>query len=226
VILRSQVDHLVVAAASLDQGIAWCRQTFGFEPTSGGEHPLMGTHNRVFRIDSAAFPRAYLEIIAINPAAPHPGRTRWFDLSEARMHEQLAAGPRLVHFVASTGNAAAAVAALGQQGIDRGVLLAAERPTPSGVLRWKITVREDGQRLFDGALPTLIEWDKVHPCDNLPASGVALESMAVAQPEATQLRAAYDAIGLHGIALQQGPGNVIATLATPRGPVQLESARA
>ena len=32
----------------------------------GGEHPLMGTHNRLLRIDSAEFPSAYLELIAIN----------------------------------------------------------------------------------------------------------------------------------------------------------------
>jgi len=48
--LKSEVDHLVVAAASLDDGVRWCRDTFGFEPTAGGTHPLMATHNRVFRI--------------------------------------------------------------------------------------------------------------------------------------------------------------------------------
>ena len=41
-------------------------------PGSGGRHALMGTHNRVFAIGSEAFPRAYFEIIAIDPDAPDP----------------------------------------------------------------------------------------------------------------------------------------------------------
>ncbi|HUR89669.1 MAG TPA: VOC family protein [Ramlibacter sp.] len=224
--MQSQVDHLVIAAASLDQGISWCRDTFGFEPTSGGEHPLMGTHNRVFRVDSPAFPRAYFEIIAINPAAADPGRTRWFDLDDAAMREQLQAGPKLVHFVASTTDAAAALRALQDQGIDRGALVAAERPTASGVLRWKISVRADGQRLFDGALPTLIEWGEVHPCDNLPASRVTLASLEVSHPQAPKLRMACDTLGLRNVQVHDAPVNIAATFDTPRGTVRLSSARA
>lgn len=224
--LQSQVDHLVVAAASLEDGLAWCRDTFGFAPEAGGEHPLMATHNRVFRIDSPAFPRAYLEIIATNPAAPAPGRARWFDLDDARLREVLASGPRLVHFVVRTNDAGRAVEALRAQGIDRGEVLAAERPTPQGVLRWKITVRADGQRLCDGALPTLIEWGDAHPCDNLPASGIALQSLAITHPQAALLEAAFESIGLAQLQVREGPADLAARFATPRGPVRLQSAGA
>jgi hypothetical protein len=223
VTIRSRIDHLVVAAASLADGIAWCRETFGFEPASGGEHALMGTHNRVFRIDTPQFPQAYFEIIAINPAAPAPGRTRWFDFDDAQLRASLARGPRLVHFVASTGDAPQAMAALRSLGIDRGELVAAERPTPSGLLRWKISVRDDGRRLFDGALPTLIEWGPVHPCDNLPASGIALRSLALSHPEAAQLQAAFDAIGLAQVTVQAGPPGLVAELAAPAGVVRVTS---
>jgi len=226
VTLEARVDHLVVAAASLGEGIAWCRETFGIEPAAGGEHPLMGTHNRIFRIDSNAFPRAYLEIIAINPAAPQPAHARWFDLDDERMRESLARGPQLIHFAASTKDATAAVDALHVQGIDRGAVLAAERATPSGLLRWKITVRSDGQRLFDGTLPTVIEWGGVHPCDSLPESGIALQSLAVAHPRSAQLRAAFDAIGLTQVELQGGAPSIAATFATPRGQVRLQTATA
>ena len=37
-----------------------------------------------------------------------------------------------------------------------------------------ITVRADGQRLFDGCLPTLIEWGDTHPAATMPESGVTL----------------------------------------------------
>ena len=72
----AQVDHLVIAAQSLDQGVQWCEATLGVTPRAGGEHPLMGTHNRLLRLSTPGYPRAYLEIIAIDPACeaagPHP----------------------------------------------------------------------------------------------------------------------------------------------------------
>ena len=68
--------------------------------------------------------------------------------------------PRLVHFVANTDDIQAGRAALKAVGIDRGAAVEASRPTRKGRLEWKITVRDDGQRLFNGALPSLIQWGK------------------------------------------------------------------
>lgn len=217
--LRTRIDHLVFAAATLDEGVAWCREALGIEPAGGGQHALMGTHNRVFRIDAPGFERAYFEIIAIDPAAPAPGRARWFDLDDGRMRELLAQGPRLIHFVASTTDVRAAVAALAAQGIDRGPPIPAER----GALRWKITVRADGRRLLEGTLPTLIEWNSAHPCDSLPASAIALQSLAVTHPQAERLRAAYATLGLTQVAVQEGEPQLVATLSTPKGLVPIQS---
>jgi catechol 2,3-dioxygenase-like lactoylglutathione lyase family enzyme len=219
VTLHTRIDHLVFAARSLDEGVAWCRKHLGVEAAGGGEHVLMGTHNRVFRIDGPGFERAYFEIIAINPAAPAPGRTRWFDLDDPRMQAALARGPRLVHFVASTNDIERAVAALDLQGIDRGTII----PVTRGNLRWKMTVRPDGQRLFDGALPTLIQWEDAHPCDSLPTSGATLGSFSVAHPQADALRSAYDAIGLRHVIVRDGPAHMQADISTPIGPVSVES---
>jgi hypothetical protein len=221
--LHSRVDHLVIAAASLADGVAWCRETLGIEPGPGGEHTLMGTHNRVFRIATPQYPRAYFEIIAINAAAPAPARVRWFDLDDAALRAAIERGPRLIHFAASTNDGGAALGALSKLGIDRGALIAAERAAAAGMLRWKISVRDDGQRLVDGALPTLIEWGDVHPCDAMPESGVTLQSLRATHPDSPSLRAAYDAIGLQDVQVQAGPANLVATLSTPKGIVQLES---
>jgi len=220
----AQVDHLVIAAESLDQGVQWCEATLGVTPGAGGEHPLMGTHNRVLRLSTPQYPRAYLEIIAINPDAPPPGRTRWFDLDDPGLQRAVHLQPRLVHFVARTGDAASALKALHRLGLDRGPLAHAERATPQGVLRWQISVRADGQRLFYGALPTIIQWEEIHPADALPASGLALQSLHVWHPRLEDLQAAHWAIGLQGVTLEQGPPNLVATLATPKGIVTLESA--
>jgi hypothetical protein len=215
----ARVDHLVVAAHSLEAGAAWCEAVLGVTPSTGGKHPLMGTHNRLLSIASPAHPLAYLEIIAIDPDAPSPGRPRWFDLDEPAMHRALLEQPRLIHFAAHMEHADEGVAALAQLGLDRGPLIAAER----GVLRWQISVRPDGRRLFAGALPTLIQWGDAHPCDTLPSAGVTLETLSVTHPEAQRLAAAFHAIGLQGVNVAAGDPNLIATLQTPRGLVRLES---
>lgn len=222
------VDHLVVLAADLASGAAWCERTLGVAPTPGGEHPLMGTHNRLLNISSPAHPRAYLEIIAINPGATPAlptGHKRWFDMDSEALRAQVERhGPRLIHWVAAVPDAAAARAALAAQGLERGEILRASRATPQGLLQWRITVRPDGQRLLDGCLPTLIEWGEHHPCDTLPASGATLHALALQHPDATVLRAACQALGLGQLPVGPGPQpHITATLAAPRGPVTLLS---
>ena len=225
--MQARIDHLVIAARSLEEGVRWCEATFGIAPGPGGAHPLMGTHNRLLRIATPAHPRAYLEIIAIDAAArpKRPARThRWFDLDDAVLQGDLArGGPRLVHFVAEVPDAHAAVRALAQQRIDRGQVIEASRDTPAGRLDWQITVRGDGQRLFYGALPTLIQWGPVHPCDSMADSGLALRSLALTHPRAGDLQAALDAIGLAGLPVAAGAPNLHAVFDTPRGPVTLDS---
>jgi hypothetical protein len=180
--LALALDHLVIAARTLGEGVAWCEAVLGVRPDAGGRHAFMGTHNRVFAIGSPAFPQAYAEIIAIDPDLPAPTRhARWFDLDDEAMQGTLAdEGPQLVHWVARCDDIVAAQAILRDAGIDSGELRDAERMTPQGLLRWRIGVRTDGRRPRGGAVPALIAWGDVHPTDAMPASGVALNSMAVA----------------------------------------------
>lgn len=222
--ITANLDHLVVAARSLDQGVDWCEATFGITPGPGGAHALMGTHNRLFAIGSARHPKAYLEIIAVDRAAPPPGRPRWFDLDDPGLQHAVSQQPRLVHFVARCSPAAAALAAVRGLGIDPGDLLAAERETAAGMLRWRITIPADGRRPFDGAFPTLIEWSTAHPADGMDACGVTLSSLVVHHPLARQLEAFYRAIGLRQASVHEGPCKLVAKLDTPRGAISLDSA--
>ncbi len=187
----------------------------------------MGTHNRLVSIATAQYPTAYLEIIAINSGASCTriqGEERWFDLENEALQLSLKQnGPQLVHFVASTPRATPAIESLANLGVDRGELLAASRMTANGLLSWKITVRSDGQRLMHGTLPTLIEWGDVHPTQNMPASGVTLQSLTASQPHTDALADAYQAIGLEGVGLANGAPNLVAVLQTPLGLVRLES---
>jgi hypothetical protein len=200
----AQIDHLVVAATTLEAGVAWCERTLGVTPGPGGEHALFGTHNRLLKLQSDAEPPVYLEIIAINPQA-QPTRAgdlrRWFDLDDPALRQRLQRhGPQLVHWVARVPAIEPAVAALKALG-----------------------VRDDGQRLFDGALPTLIEWGETHPARTMPDSGLTLTAFEVSHPRTGELRDALQAIGLEGVRVSDEPPTLVAQLQTPQGRVTLAS---
>ncbi len=243
------LDHLVVMAASLEQGVAWCEATLGVTPGPGGEHPLMGTHNRLLKIATNDFPRAYLEIIAIKPDEGVGGRAvcaaggghgaerpaththrRWFDMDDSNLQARVSQhGPQLIHWVAAVEDVASTVAAMAVQGIDRGEVLQASRQTPAGLLHWQISVRDDGQRLFDGCLPTLIQWGDTHPTlatlamPAMPDSGVTLQGLRLQHPQAGSLQTALARIGLTTIAVADGPAQLSATLQTPKGLIEIHT---
>ena len=73
-------DHLVVGAPTLDEGASWLEARLCIPMSAGGKHETMGTHNALVGLG----PGAYLEVMAIDPQAPAPGRARWFDLDEPR----------------------------------------------------------------------------------------------------------------------------------------------
>ena len=209
------LDHLVVVAATLDEGVRWCEATLGITPGAGGRHALMGTHNRLFSVASPTFPKAYFEIIAVDPEAPAPGRARWFGMDAAPPPE-----PRLLHWVARCSPLDWHRAAFARAGHDIGPAVAAQRDMPAGPLRWRITVRDDGRLLGGGALPTLIEWEAAHPAESMPQSGVTLEALTLRgldEPTAALLRAP-------GVEWSGAPGAaIVAALQTPRGAVTLSS---
>jgi hypothetical protein len=217
--VNCDIDHLVIAAHSLEQGAAWCEATLGVAPGPGGRHPLMGTHNRLLRIDGPVFPQAYLEIIAIDPEAPAPGRPRWFGLDDAALQNALAVSPRLLGAVARTPNVEMLRWGLINLGADPGPALAAERDTPDGRLAWRILVRDDGALPGGGRLPTLIQWQGRHPTEAMTASAVSLQSVAFGalHPREAQL------LRLRGATLQAGGPALAVALSTSRGTVALST---
>jgi hypothetical protein len=210
------VDHLVVAAPTLDEGAAWCEATLGVVPGAGGKHPLMGTHNRLLKVATETFPNAYLEIIAIDPQAPPPARARWFGLDEI----DLTGGPRLIHLVARSTMLDMHRWGLIAVGCQPGEPVSASRETPHGRLAWQILLRDDGWLDCGGALPTLIQWQGRHPAEAIPESGVTLRWLALrGVPDR-----ARDVLRLRGVDVSSAAGPALrAQLRTPRGDVTLES---
>ena len=232
--LQTQIDHLVVAARSLDEGVAWCEATLGITPQAGGEHEQFGTHNRLFKIATPRYPMAYFEIIAINPAASSQKRNankRWFDLDHPALQASIAQEPALIHFVVNTSDIQLASNTWKAQGLDTGPVVQAQRQTDKGMLQWQITVREDGQRLIGGTLPTLIQWGKpddtepmrLHPRNSLPRSGVSLQNITVSHPSSEKLTSAFEAVHLKDVEITNGEANISAHLQTPKGLVVLQS---
>ena len=128
-----ELDHLVVLAGTLEQGVRWCEDTLGVMPGPGGRHPLMGTHNRLLKSASApAWPQAHLEIMAIDPEAPPPGRARWSGLDGPALQQAIARRPRRVHWVAGTRMLDMQRWGLVAAGFNVGQTLSISRDTPRG----------------------------------------------------------------------------------------------
>jgi len=214
---RLELDHLVVACRSLAAGRDWCESTFGVGPAPGGRHALMGTHNLLLSVASPRFPRAYLELIAIDPDAPAPARHRWFDLDDRALQEAIVEAPRLVHWVARTTRMDIAVAAFRGAGFSPGIVVDAERMTPRGLLRWRIALA-NGRREAGGAVPLLIEWGDVHPADSLPPNDVALEALRI-----SGVPSRFAALFESAEWTPDAWAPLQARLGSPRGPVTLSA---
>ena len=211
--VRAALDHLVVAAATLEQGDDYVESRIGVRPQRGGKHVAMGTHNSVLRVGQAV----YLEVIAIDPEAIAPKRPRFFELDRPAMRATLRISPRLIHWVARCSDIEAARSACP---IDPGPI----QPMSRGDFRWRLTIPDDGHLPGAGVLPTLIEWaDARHPAEAMPDAGVTLVTLAAAHPEPAAMRTALAALGLSDV-LQvtfAATPRLAAMLRTPQGPVTL-----
>ncbi|MGC9418708.1 MAG: VOC family protein [Rhodovulum sp.] len=202
------LDHLAIAAETLEAGVAAVEDRLEVRLSPGGRHAAMGTHNRLLRLG----PGLYLEVIAIDPAAPPPGRPRWFDL------DRFAGPPRLTNWIARCDDLDAALACAPD---GTGVPMELAR----GDLRWRMAVPEDGRLPFDGLFPALISWQgAAHPAALLPETGCRLAGLELVHPQAEALR-----LALRGmiddplIAVHSGPAPAMrALIDTPSGRRVLE----
>jgi len=206
-------DHLVVAAQTLEEGEDHLERLLGVRPQRGGKHVAMGTHNSLLRLGA----RAFLELIAIDPDGTAPGHPRWFALDDAAMREALAAGPRLIHWVARCDDLEKVRQA---SPIDPGRVHRISR----GAYTWRITIPDDGHLPGGGVFPTLIQWsDARHPADAMSDSGLRMIALSAAHPEPAVVRSALSALALADTPKVTfgTPARLAAMLKTPRGTVTL-----
>lgn len=210
----TRLDHLVLIAASLEQGAAYCQRALGVTPAAGGRHDAMGTHNLVLNLGR----QTYLEVIAIDPLAAPLARARWFGMDSPEQRQRLQQSPYLATFVAATDDVSALVDRLPQLG----QLATMQR----GNLTWQITLTQTGAMNQHGAVPSVIQWPAgVHPTSSMAAPEFGgLRRLQVFHPQPAAVRTTWREMGLaqeERLTLELGDPSqdtrLVAWLDTPRG---------
>jgi hypothetical protein len=206
------LDHLVIAAETLVQGVDYVRASLGVDIPKGGLHKSMGTHNHLMQLGD----NSYLEVIAIDPGGNIPVQPRWFNLDDALMRESLRRQPRLIAWVVNTTD------------IDKlGQASAFSIGTPTELrrdnLRWKIALSEDGRLLANGLLPYVIEWlSTPHPSGAMTDLGCRMLSLDIHHNRADWLSSMLKSVGAdHLVGIHPLPDSEAAYLSakieTPSG---------
>lgn len=204
----SRIDHITITSPTLEAGAAYVRRALGVEMQAGGEHPRMGTHNLLLRLGDALF----LEVIAINPAAPVPPRPRWFGLDSLAAD----ASPSLSTWVVRTGDIREAASACSEQ-------LGPVEPMSRGALNWLITIPEDGAVPLDGVAPALIEWHTdAHPASRMEDRGLSLNRLEIFHPDPERVSRLLALLRLEApvsvLSLRSGAiPHLVAHIDTPQG---------
>ncbi|MEQ8898515.1 MAG: VOC family protein [Roseovarius sp.] len=196
-----ELDHLAVAAETLDEGREAVEHALGVSLQPGGQHEKFGTHNVLLGMEEGL----YLEVIAVDPGAgalPYP---RWFDL------DRFEGRPRPRIWICRTEDLDGVVADFPRAGVP----VALER----GDLRWRMAVPESGVLPYDNAFPAVIQWEgSAHPAARLAPSGCALRRLVIAHPEAEALQAALaDQLEDERVVFEPGEAAMRYEIDTPHG---------
>jgi len=210
--VRESVDHLLLGARDLDEGIAWLDARTGVKAQPGGSHPGVGTRNALVSLGG----RQYLEIIA-----PVPAQAAFnFNLDLRALRT-----PRLVTWAVSTPDVDAAVAAARRHGLEVVGPRDGSRTRPDGsVLQWRSAGLTASFAEADvDPVPFFIEWasSSHHPSSDAPA-GCRLVDVAIAAPEPAKLEAVLAGLGIGARVTKAAHVRLSATLDTPKGRVTLE----
>lgn len=183
--MMNRIDHIVIAADTLEQGVEYIQDELGVAIPKGGFHATMGTHNHLMQLGN----EAYLELITINPDAEAPAHPRWFGLDEGLMRKSLRQKPRLITWVMNTTDI---------QNLKQAANFDIGTPTElqRNDLRWQIALTDDGRLLGNGLLPYVIQWhSQPHPSNGMADMGCRLQSLVIHHNRADWLRSKLASIG-------------------------------
>ena len=216
--MKPKIDHLVIGARDLEQGVAYVKDKLGVAMPFGGAHARMGTHNHLMRLGEEVF----LEILAVNPDADPPKAPRWYGLDDPFVRRRLEKQPVLLTWVINTRD-------IGRLVRRAGVALGSPELLRRGRLSWYFGVPDDGRLLAGGMLPYLIEWrTDTHPALGMPDEGCRLRHLEIHHPFPDWLREvlaalnASELVAIHALPKDEAP-YLSAYISTPAGETVLRS---
>ena len=176
--MNSRIDHIVIGAANLISGTRILETKLSTKFSSGGEHKIMGTHNKLLKLQS----NIYIEVIANNPNVDSPSRPRWFSLDESLIKKKIEISPRLLCWVLEVDNLEDTVK---KCDYNPGEILQLSRND----LTWKVTIPSDGKLVENGVLPILIEWpSNQHPSKKLDNSNITINKLTLFHPKPYKIK--------------------------------------
>jgi len=216
--MKTGIDHLVIGAADLAQGIDYVKECLGVDMPYGGVHETMGTHNHLMRLGNDVF----LEVLAVNPGIEPPETPRWYGLDDPYVRRQIQAKPTLLTWVVNTENI--------EKLLHRARFAFGSATLLSrGNLSWYFGLPDDGRLLAGGMLPYVIEWrTDSHPSKHMTDAGCRLERLDIYHPCPSWLRSILESIGATALVtihpLQKNtPPYLVAHILTPHGARELHS---
>lgn len=189
-----KLDHLVIGAANIGEGVAWMKDQTGLDLPPGGEHVMMSTHNHLTRLTAAGqVDAAYFEVIAPNPDMQRPDHARWFSFDDPAHLASLHMSPKPVAWVVAVDDLAGLLTGLPE---ELSAILGRPVQMHRGDLTWKFCLREDGLLPDGGLLPVLIEWPGgIGPADKIMDQGLAVTAITLDHPAPDALKESLQAIG-------------------------------
>jgi len=216
--MGTQIDHLVIGATTLEQGIAAVKDWLGVNVPYGGSHEKMGTHNCLMQLGDGIF----LEIIALNNRAGSLEQPRWFGLNDPYVRYRITAQPTLLGWVVNTDNLTRLIS---ETHYSMGQIEHMTR----GKLQWLFSLPEDGRLLAGGLVPYAIEWQTApHPSTMMANLGCHLLKIDLYHNHPAWLHTILKSIGsadlvtIHTLP-HDTPPYLLVTINTPHGPKHLNN---
>lgn len=205
----SMLDHILLGCKDLQHGIDFVEQHTGVRAAFGGVHPGRGTQNALLSLGE----KHYLEIIAPDPKQGGPvWRPSIANLTE----------PRLIGWAAHVSDIDEFASRLKVAQIPCEGPWPGSRQRPDGrVLRWKTLSLKNDE---GGLLPFFIEWsaDSSHPSIDAPQGG-RLAGFELVAPDPDALARTVAQLSLDVTVRKGGRSQLIASLAGPKGELELSS---
>lgn len=199
------IDHLIFAAPTLEQGMDIIEKKLGVRPVYSGQHLGKGTHNALLALGQ----HIYFEVIAPDPSQENISKPLW-------MKSDLAETPQLWTWAAKSEDLFSLEKIARAHQVPFGKIESGNRTQPNGnVLSWNLSfpVLENEA----GIIPFFLDWgNTIHPATTLPQAGKVLELKAY-HPNPDKVKNQLEKLGVD-LVLEKGERSYLeATIQTLDG---------